>query len=228
MKQFIELIKELRKTDRGKGILFFAFYFVVFIILFIVIGLNSDNKIYEKEYEPGNEYSFDTDGIVENNYHFIYTITKDDTKYVFDGNKYENTELFKFNNKEYYYDGNKYYVDGKEVEDPYLYKEFININNFIILIENATMDYKTDYQSGNTKYGFLISSNTINSLINNKETDIDEMPNKIIVNTNEEEYVSEINYDLDSYCINNKLCKKNLEINLSYDSFGEIDKIVNE
>ena len=90
------------------------------------------------------------------------------------------------------------------------------------------MDYKTDYQSGNTKYGFLISSNTINSLINNKETDIDEMPNKIIVNTNEEEYVSEINYDLDSYCINNKLCKKNLEINLSYDSFGEIDKIVNE
>ena len=34
-----KLIKELRKTPRGKGILFFAFYFVFFLVLSIMLRI---------------------------------------------------------------------------------------------------------------------------------------------------------------------------------------------
>ena len=39
MKKFIKLIKELKKTPRGKGILFFGFYLVFFLIIAIVARL---------------------------------------------------------------------------------------------------------------------------------------------------------------------------------------------
>lgn len=227
MKKFINLIKELRKTERGKGILFFAFYFVLFAVLFIILGINKNNTLTEKEYEPGNDYLFDTSLIGDNNYHFTYTITKDNVKYVYDGKRYGNTELFKYNNKEYYYDGNKYYLDKKEVDNPYLHSEILNFNNFLLLIEAATPEYKTAYQSGSTKYGFQISSDTINKIINNKETDIGDNPNTITVTSDEDNRVTDIDYDLDSYCLKNSLCKTNLEIELSYDQFGEIKEIVN-
>lgn len=227
MKKFINLIKELRKTERGKAILFFAFYAVFFIILFIILGINRNNTLTEKEYETSNDYLFDTSAISDNNYHFTYVITKDNVKYTYDGKRYGDTELITFNDKEYYFDGNKYYENKQEVSNPYIYPEFINFNNFLVLIEAATPDYKTDYKSGSSKYGFLIASDTINKLINNKKTDIGDNPNTIIVTSDEDNKVSEINYNLSNYCLKNNLCKSNLEIDLSYDQFGEIKEIVN-
>lgn len=228
MKQFIELIKELRKTPRGKGILFFAFYFVVFLVLIIIIKLNGDNVYKEKEYEAGRPYSFDTTYLENNNYHFEYIITKDDKKYIYIGDKYNDKELFQFNNKEYFYDGEKYYVDKKEVTNPYLYPELIDIVNIKTLLELATYDSKTSYESGLTKYNFLLSSNTINANVYSKNTDIDEVPNSITIGTNSSDIMDEITYHLDSYCKYDSNCKDKLEINLSYDKFGEIEEIVNE
>ena len=227
MKQFIEFIKEVRKTPRGRGILFFAFYFIVFAVLFVIIKINGNTEIKEKDYEPGIPYSFNTGLVNNNNYHFLYTITRDDTKYVYEGDRFENTELFTLNNKEYYFDGNKYYLDDKEVDNPYLYSDLLNINNINLLINSAMYDSKTDYRSGNIRYNFLLSSNTINSLINNKESDIDETPNSITVNSNKDGIVDEFIYHLDSYCKSDKSCKKSLEIDLSYEQFGEIKEIVN-
>lgn len=227
MKQFIELIKELRKTPRGKGILFFAFYFIVFLVLIIVIKLNGNNVYKEKEYEVGKPYSFDTTYVESNNYHFEYTITKDSKKYLYVGDKYNDTELFMFDNKEYYYDGEKYYVDKKEVANPYLYSELIEIDNIKKLLELATYDSKTSYESGLTKYNFLLSSNTINTNVYSKDTDIDEVPNSITIGTNNSGILNEITYHLDSYCKYDKDCKDKLEVNLSFDKFGEIEEIVN-
>ncbi|MBR2679064.1 MAG: hypothetical protein IKE63_06565 [Bacilli bacterium] len=226
MKQFIEFIKEVRKTPRGKAILFFAFYFIVFLVIIMIIRFN-DNTSYEKDYEPGKAYSFDTSLLSKNNYHFEYIITKDNIKYQYIGDRNGNKETFTFNDKKYYYDGNKYYLENNEIDNPYLYSEFINLNNILLLIDNATYDSKTDYQSGTTKYNFLISSNTINSLINNKETDIDDLPNSLTISSDEDNKVDSIIYHLDSYCKSNKECDDNLEIDLSYEQFGEIKEIVN-
>ena len=225
MKKFIELIKELRKTPRGRGLLFFAFYFVVFAVLIIIIKLNDGNVYTEKDYEPGVAYSFNTSYIEKNNYHFEYIITKDNTKHLYVGDKYNDTELFTYNNKEYYYDGTKYYIDDKEVSNPYLYPEFVDFTNIKSLLKVAKYDSKTSYESGTTKYNFLLSSNTINSLINKKETDIDEEPNSISVSTNTNNIANEISYHLDSYCDYDKSCKNKLEINLTYSKFGEIEEI---
>ncbi len=226
MKQFIEFIKEVRKTPRGRAVLFFAFYFVVFALLFTIISFKSPSN-RDNDYESGRPYSFDISSISKDNYHFEHTIIKDGTKYIYVGDRCNKKERFTFNKKEYYYDGNKYYVDDKEVIDPYLYPEFKDIENIGLLISSATFDSKTDYQSGNTKYNFLISSNTINSIINNKETDIDEKPNDITIDKNTDGIVDEIIYHLDSYCKSDKSCKKSLEINLTYDKFGEIEETVN-
>ena len=228
MKQLIELIKELRKTPRGKGILFFAVYFLLFAILFLIIQFSDNTGNYEKDYELGRPYSFDISNLEADNYHFEYTITKDNTKYLYVGDRNDNKEKFIFNNKEYYYDGNKYYVDDKEVDNPYLYPEFKEIDQIEELLSIATYESKTSYESGTTKYNFLLSSNTINELINNKQTDIEEEPNSITISNDGDGIINEITYHLNSYCKSEETCKDKLEINLSYSKFGEIKEIVND
>ena len=225
IKQIIGFIKELRKTPRGKGILFFAFYFVVFAILFIILSIKEPTGLKEKDYELGTPYSFDINYVLNNNYHFEYTITKDSSKYVYVGDRYNDKMLFIFNNKEYSYDGDKYYLDNQEVDNPFLYSELLEFNNTKLLSEEATYDSKTSYNSGLTKYNFLLSSNTINSLIEDKETDIDEVPNTITISTDNGNIVDEVTYHLDSYCEYLNDCKNKLEINLTYSKFGEIKEI---
>ena len=227
MKQVIGLIREMYKTPRGKGILFFGFYFLIFLILIIIFKFSGDGQYHEKDYELGNSYSFNTSYVENNNYHFEYIITKDNTKYVYVGDRYDDKEIFTFNNKEYYFDGNKYYVDDKEVVNPYLYSKFIDFNNTKSLLEMATYDSRTSYESGVTKYNFLLSSNTINSIFDNKETDIDEEPNSITISTSNNGIMDEITYHLDSYCDYEKDCNNKLEISLNYSKFGEIKEIVN-
>ena len=227
IKQIIALIKELRKTPRGRGILFFAVYFVLFAVLFLIIQLSDNKGTYEKDYELGRPYSFDISYIEKGNYHFEYTITKDDVKYLYVGDMDNNKEKFIFNNKEYYYDGDKYYVEDTEVDNPYLYSEFKNIDNIKELLSAATYESKTSYESGFTKFNFLLSSNTINELIYNKQTDIDEEPNSITVSNDSDGIMNEITYHLNSYCKSEETCKDKLEINISYSKFGEIKEIVN-
>lgn len=227
MKKLIEKIKEIYKLPRGKAILFFGFYLIFFAILIIFIRLNSGKEITGK-YEEGTKYSFDVSSITANNYHFKYNVFVDDKENIFEGDKLKEEELFKFNNKEYYKKENKFYIkeeEWKETSNPYIFKEFLDSEILEEIVSNSYLEYETNYQSGQTKYNFLVSSNTLNELINNENTDIEEMPNTIIISVDEEDNISSIVYHLNSYCLNRKNCKKSLKIELEFENIGEIKKI---
>lgn len=228
MKKIIEVFKELYKTPRGKGILFFLFYFFVFLILILSLRFdNSKGNNRSSEYEKGSTSSFDFASLLNDNYHFKYIVKVDKEEKIYEGDRFEDEEKFKYNELEYYRNKDKYYVKGtewKKTDNPYLYPEFKDIERISKVIDNSYLEYKTEYNSGQAKTGFLVSTNTLNKVINNKDTDIEEVPNSIIITTIDGDIYS-INYNLDSYCINNKICKNNLKIEILYDEIDNISKI---
>ncbi len=89
------------------------------------------------------------------------------------------------------------------------------------------MDSTTNYETGDYEYKLFISTNSLNKIIFNTNTDYDEIPNNITLRTNSSNSVYKINYSLDSYCKLNNLCNNNLSLEISYDKFGEIEEIKN-
>jgi hypothetical protein len=233
MKEFIKKIKEMYNDPKGRGILFFGFYFIFFVGVILLVRFGSRNPVITTEYEKGNSnsnYSYDITGIAGDNYTFTYTISLDGVNYIYSGSKYNDLEEFIYNNKNYFRNGDNYFVNNSlwiKSDNPYIYSDFLDYDNICDMIIAATYESKTSYDSGKEIYNYLISSNTINSMINGIDSDYLEEPNKITVITDEDKNVSEIIFNLDSYCTVNKLCTSSLKIDLSYDNFKEVDEIEN-
>lgn len=232
MKGFVEKLKELNKTGKGKAILFFAFYAVFFLIVIFLFRFSSKTPLARSEdYELGTErITFNVYNILKNNYIYGYTVTLDGVKYEYYGQKYDNTEMFETNGKQYYRDGNDFYVKNtlwiKDM-NPYLFPDFFEINKISKLMEVATYQSKTSYEDGKIAYNFLISSNSINQILRNIDSDFFEEPNTVTIGVDKEKNVNKIEFSLDSYCSLNKLCKNTLKIEIEYDMFGEVTKIEN-
>lgn len=232
MKKILEKIKELNSTAKGKAILFFAFYLIFFLIVVLVSRLGTRTPLAGSgDYEPGNgNVTFYVDKILNNNYIYGYTVSLDGVKYEYYGQKYENTELFKFNNRQYYRTGNDFYVKNtvwEKVPNPYLFAEFFDINQISKVMNVASYDSKISYEDGRRAYTFLLSSNSINQLLNNIDSDFYEEPNIVTLEVDDLKNVNKISLDLDSYCTLNKLCQKTLKVEIEYDMFGEVTKIDN-
>jgi hypothetical protein len=233
MKKIVETIKELNKTPRGKAVLFFGFYMVFFIFIIIFVRVGSRNSTGSYEYEKGNSssnYNFDISGIANGNYKFTYTITVDGVDTVYSGEKYEDTELITYNNNNYYRNGDNYFINNTlwiKSGNPYIYSDFLEYDNIANLLVAASYESKTSYDSGKEIYNFLISTNTINQLLNNINSDFSEEPNRITISSDEDKNINEIIYYLDSYCTLNKLCNSSLKIDLMYDDFGNVEEIEN-
>jgi hypothetical protein len=233
MKKIFETIKELNKTPRGKAILFFGFYLIFFIFIIIFVRVGSRNSTGSYEYEKGNgtsNYNFDISGIANSNYKFTYTITVDGVASVYSGEKYEDTELITYNNNNYYRNGDNYFINNTlwiKSDNPYIYSDFLEYDNISNLLVAASYESKTSYDSGKEIYNFLISTNTINQLLNNINSDFLEEPNRITISSDEDKNINEIIYYLDSYCTLNKLCNNSLKIDLVYDDFGNVEEIEN-
>ena len=229
MKKIFETLKEIKSTPRGKALLFFIFYVVFFICLFAIINSNKSTKT-EKNYDDPKGYDFNFTAILDNNYHFKYIVLEDDKKQVYEGNKKGDKELFTLNNQTYYREKDEYYIRNNswnKVNSPNKYSNFINIKNIEKIIKKSYFEYKTNYQSGQNKYNFLVSSNTLNKILEKKDTDIDEIPNSITITTDNDDNVIEITYHLNSYCQSNKKCNKKLELELIYEEFGSVEEIEN-
>lgn len=230
MKNFIERIQEINKTAKGKAVLFFAFYIVFFLVVVLVCRLGSGTTIASgNDYEPGNgNVTLYIDNILKNNYIYSYTVTLDGVKSEYYGQRYDDMELFEFRNKSYYREGNRFYVKNSlwvEGTNPYLFPKFKDIGELSKIIEVANYQSKTSYEDGRKAYNYLISTNTINQLLNGIDSDFLEEPNEITLEADEDKNVKKIELKLNSYCTLNKLCKNSLKIELEYDMFGEVQKI---
>ena len=231
MKKIVELVKELKKTNRGKAILFFSGYLIFFIFVFLILMFGEKSTTSPSDYEKGKSSSVSMSNILSDNYLFTYKINLDGNEYIFSGKRNKGIELFQANNKEYYRNGDSFFVKNGDLwiksDNPYAFNNFIDSSKISSILELSSVESTTSYEDGRYAVNLLISTNTLNQKFNNLDSDFLEEPNKIVVSTNTSHEVNEIVYDLDSYCKLNNQCTQSLKITLSYDMFGEIKDIEN-
>ena len=210
MKNAIEFIKELRKKPYGKPVMFFGFYLIFFIVIGLIL-LFGDSASKVSDINNTSSYKSYFNG----KYTFTYKVLLDGENYVYSVNKKYNEYSFIYDNKEYTTINNKTYVDENEIENPIKFNILFNEDKLLKILDDSYRESKTTYDSGDEVYNLLISSNTLNKILDDKDTDFEEIPNKIKMTISSKK-VKEINYNLDSYCKLNNLCKKGLNIIIDY------------
>lgn len=225
MKKFIKLIKELRKTPRGKGILFFSFYLVFFLVIAIVARIVPSKPITAEDTKDDDFISIkEVNGY---NYNYKYTIALDNNNILVNGKKNNDKEEFTYTlngiDFNYYKSGTLYYSNNLEVDRP-LYLDIID--NIDLLLKNSSYDSVVNYKSGKQVLRYQISSSTISNIINDKDLDIEEVPNEIRLTQNDDR-IDEVELVLDSYCSALNICLNNMDIKMEYSGFDTVKEITN-
>lgn len=230
MNKLIELVKDISKKPKGKAALFFLGYLLFFICVFLLIRFAGRKDALLQEYEKGETYKVKIDSLVKNNFTYDLKVVIDGVTYDYYGKRFnENIETFKYNNLDYYRNGNDFYVNKDDVwtvtESPYKYYDFIYPEIVVSILEQATFYSEEDLDSS-INYTLKISSNTLNKLFYDKDTDIDEVPNTIVVNSTDK-IINSVTYNLDSFCKANSLCTNSMKITTTFDMYGDVKKIDN-
>ena len=194
MKKYLDALKEFRKRPYGNAVLFFGFYLIFFVALAIFFRVVDTEEVEEVKKE---ENKVNIEEVLNNDYTFTYEVNLDEKISVYTGKKKNNKIIF------------------NEEDNTILFPEFFDEKNIDLLINNSYYESQTTYESGKITYNLLLSSNTINKLINKIETDIEEEANQINISKDNDDTIS-INLKLDSYCISNNSCLKGLLIKITY------------
>ena len=229
---YLEGLKNLSKSSRGKAILFFLFYFFFFFIIISFVrsnyASNSNNTI---DSTVRTEYKLDK--IENSNYHFTREENINGVVTNFTGDKNDNkTEgvmtvndifinYFIYDNINLIKTTDKYEVTS----ELYHFSKITDDNNIEKILERSTLISKTEYETGNISYNYEITTNTIDSIINNTNIDIADIPNKITLETNEEDEVIKVTYDLSSYATYINGIPSTTIITINYSNFGEIEDL---
>ena len=231
MKNYIKKIKEIKEKPNGNALLFFGFYFIFFLVLILILKFSSTGGNNSTlDYEKGVQYYIDTNKLLANNFSYVYKVNLDNETFEFEGNCYLETEEFVYNELEYYRNEDNYFVNNPlwiKTKNPNIFSGFMNSINIKTIIESSTFDYKTEYESGKKLYSFLISTDTLNNIIDNQYTDFSDNPNRVEFSLNSDGDIEKIFFDLDNYCVSNKKCTKSLKLELEYDNYGTVKKIDN-
>ena len=232
--KYIKFIKDLYQSKRGRAILFFIFYFIFF---FVLISLIRTNYSSNRNVNPNNDNSVSTeyklDGIKNGNYHFTREENINGVITNFTGDKADNktegvmtlnntfTNYFIYDNINLIKTTDKYEV----TTDLYHFNNITADYNIENILKRSTLISKTEYETGNTLYNYEITSNTIDSILNGTNIDIADIPNSIILESNEDDEVVKITYNLSSYATYSNNAPTTISIIITYSNFGEIENI---
>lgn len=228
MKKLIETIKDIKKSENGKAIFFFGFYLIFFIILFVIIIFGRKKDYLTQEYEKGKPAALNTSWLLNKNYYFDYKIKLDGVLSDYYGKRYQDVETFKYNNNEYYRNEKDFFVNNGtwvKCDNPYIFYDLIDVDKISNLLINATYVSKEEIKENKYKYNYLLSSNTVNKIAYNIDTDYDEIPNNVTIVIDGKSSV-DITYYYDSYCKMSGKCKS-LEIETYYEMFNGVKEIDN-
>ena len=230
MKKFIDNFKDLKESKNGKPSLFFGFYVLFFIILVVVIKFGGNKEYLHQEYEKGSVSQFDSSLLLGKNYFYDYKINIDGELHDYYGKRNQDVESFKYNNSEYYRNGDDYFINNDlwvKSENPYLFYEIIEVDNMSIILNNSTLLSNETSDDGKVIYKYAISTNTINKLIYNLETDFDEVPNEIEIVLDSNSGTNLLKFNLNSFCKLNNKCNDSLLIEANYEMFNSVKNIDN-
>jgi len=234
IQQVIKTFKQLSSTKRGRAILFFGMYIIFFLVLAVVARIGGVKDMIGTGYEKGNYNTFSIDNITSNNYHFRYTVVIDDKNYVYEGDRYQDSEVFTFrdhfSDKQFYKNKSDFYLKVNDLyiknENPYVYYDFMDITTISKIMENSYFVSKTDYESGKHIYNFQLLTSAIVSYLENSSIDIEEIPNDVIFSTDSNGSINKIEFNLASYGKYKGISSDIFTIVLEYDHCGEIDEII--
>lgn len=231
--KYIEEIKTLSKSKRGRALLFFLFYFIFFFVLISLIRSSySSNKVGNDNDNYVNvEYKLT--GIENGNYHFTREENINGIVTNFVGDKSDNkikgvmsvnntfNNYFIYDNINLIKTTDKYEVTS----ELYHFNSITDDKNISKILNQATLISKTEYETGNTIYNYQITTNTIDKILNNTNIDIADIPNTITLETNQEDEVIKITYELTSYATYINQISTNIKITMNYSNFKEIESI---
>ena len=231
--KYIKFFKELSKSKRGRAFLFFLFYIIFFIILITIIrGSYNNTPNYDNNNSNINAV-FNLEGIEDGNYHFIREENINGEITNFTGDKDDNRiEGIMTNNNLFY----NYFIydninliklkDKYEVTNNlYHYNNITDDKNISKILEKSYLVSKTEYETGNTSYNYAITTNTLDNIINNTNIDVDMPINTISLETNKDNEVIKIVYDLSSYTTYINNIPTTTTITINYSNFGKIKNI---
>ena len=224
-KNINNIIKELKKTPRGKAILFFSFYFIFFIFVFITLGAFSSNDSYEDNND--STLKFDVSSLEKSNYNFTYDITLNGVNYLYEGISDGDESIFTYNLDSYYH--GDFFM--KKVDDTYvlvndfdyIYSNIISSDKLVEIFNNSTYVSKTEYESGRVDYSYIISTTTLASVSDGSVIDIEDVGNNIKISMDADNNIINVVLDISSY--SNYLGYGDCVINLSYNNFLNIEEI---
>lgn len=232
--KYIKFIKDLSKSKRGRAILFFVFYFIFFFVLISLIRSNYNTNRETTDNNTNNvSTEYKLDGIINGNYHFVREENINGVVSNFTGDKADNriegimTRDNTFYNYFIYDNINLIKISDKyEVTtDLYQFNNITDDNNISKFLRRATLISKTEYETGNISYNYEITTNTIDEILNGTNIDIDDIPNSITLETNEDDEVVKIIYNLSSYSSYINGVPSNSSITITYSDFGEIEPL---
>ena len=182
--------------------------------------------------ENKNTPNYSLESITNGNYHYTYKINLNNLEHIYEGDKLNSKEKFTYtynNLSTNYYRNNDLFLkqvdsNWNKTENPYLLKEFLNIDMLKTILNSSSYVSKTEYDSEKNVYHYNISTTTLLKLLENSNIDIDDIPNEIDITTNNTK-VEQVNYKLDSYCkyMDNNLDICNIEMN--YTNFNQVTSI---
>ncbi|MBQ7136797.1 MAG: hypothetical protein IJO43_02315 [Bacilli bacterium] len=151
--------KELFTNKQYRSIMILALYAILFAVLIVIIR-NPVNVV-----SGGGSIKSKVDGyeLIDNkNFGYKYTVTLDEDTYVYEGQKYNNKDLFTLSKGEesvsYYIEGDKFYKEEDGVyksiiDKPIIVFDYFNTNILdqliirSVLIDEKANKYKIDNQS---------------------------------------------------------------------------------
>lgn len=233
MKDFNEeKITEFFKNPKGKALLFFGFYLLFFIVIATSFRINSTtSKKQTPQVTPKNYYNLGK--LEDGNFHFEYKYNINNIMYTYIGDQNGVRQIFSrtTNNliEDFYGYTNLFMQKQNGVwsksSNPYVFYDFIKIDNIKEILSKATFMSKTEYQNKSKSYTYQISTSTLEKIISNNIIDIDDVPNQIVITMDDKSYVEKIDYSLNSYAFYKNPTIKNVNISLSYSDFGNIKEI---
>ena len=210
---------------------FLIIYFIFFTVL--IMSIRSYNK-NTPEKEPEKTFDFSFSEIEKNNYNFEYDLDFDSNQVTYIGKRNKERSLFQLNangNSESFFESSGLYVKNmnsywQKVDCPYQIEELTKIKYLKKLLQKATYDAKTSYESGNTVYIYQISTTTVEKIFSGKDIDLGDDPNKISITfNNNDKKVTKIEYDFTPYAVYKNIATKTYQFTMNYSNFGEVEEL---
>ena len=230
MKKWIETIKKMKENPKEKAILFFGFYLLFFIAVILFVRFSSRNQTLSSDYEKGNSVVGQVGSLLSENYMYQYRIQMDDNESIIEGKRYQKKDSFVYRDQSYFCNNGSCYVKAEkwtECFHPIRYSSLFDPSNIQWILEHSYYESKTSYESGQVLYHYLVPTDTLNQVVLDEVTDLDLENNTITIKIDENQNLSSIVFQLDSFCKYNRMCNNRLKIDAEYSHLGELKEIEN-